>query len=85
MGKLKFIKLDESEIKYWLNICKLRNLYNELRFGLEIVDGRNNQNIEKGGVRDFIERVDFKSKSKFEMEMLRRSVREKNRKDAIKV
>jgi hypothetical protein len=84
MGELKFNKLIESEIRYWLNICKLRNLYNELRFGLEIVDGRNNQNIEKGGIRDFIERVDFKSKSKFEMEMLRRSVREKNRKDVLK-
>lgn len=76
MGKLKIERLDENDILYWVNIDELRMIYNQIRFGMELDDDGYGKKVEKGGVRDFINRKDFKSKSKTEIEMLRRSVRE---------
>ena len=80
MGKLKIERLDEKDILFWVNIDELRVIYNQIRFGMEFVDdGRLRGNmIEGGGVRDFINKKDYKSKSKTEVEMLRRSIRDKN-------
>ena len=81
MGKLKIERLDEKDILYWVNIDELRMIYNQIRFGMELVDDGYGKKVEKGGVRKYINGKDFKSKSKTELEMLRRSVRERGGKD----
>ena len=80
MGKLKIERLDEKEIQYWVNIDELRLIYNQIRFGMELDDDGYGNTIEKGGVREFINRGDFKSKSKTELEMLRRNIRDMGKK-----
>jgi hypothetical protein len=76
MGDLRISRLGEDEVKYWLYIDELRLRYNQLRFGLELVDNGYGKKVEKGGIQDFISRMDYKSKSKTELEILRRSVRD---------
>ena len=76
MGKLKIERLDENDILYWVNIDELRMIYNQIRFGMELKYDGYGKKYEVGGVSQFINRKDLKSKSKTELEMLRRSVRE---------
>lgn len=80
MGKLTIERLDEKDILYWVNIDELRMIYNQIRFGLELKDDSYGKKNEGDGVSQFINRKDYKSKSKTELEMLRRSVREMSKK-----
>jgi hypothetical protein len=76
MGKLKIERLDKNDILYWVNIDELRMIYNQIRFGMELKDDGYGKKYEVGGVSQFINRKDLKSKSRTELEMLRISVRE---------
>jgi hypothetical protein len=81
MGKLKIERLDEKDIFYWVNVDELRMIYNQIRFGMELkTDPYGNKKYEVGGVSQFINRKDLKSKSKTELEMFRRSIREMSKK-----